>query len=320
MIRLTRRRLTAILSVLALLVAGAGYAVYRGTHFDLAATAARLDALIVRINGSVAEQRANELLNYHRVEGGTAGCMRERGLPYTVAPYFSLYEGFTDADVGYGTGGATVLDSVTEHGRRFALNVIASAYAPPGYEFGVPPMPADVEQQAWVAALNACREPFGYRDYHDTDRPAGSDLLSTLPGLAERVDLNPLVLAGRLRYSPCMRERGHQVDWDRRDDFLFRDWGLRMEDAPIRGRAATAAWQAAEAEMTGVFADDAACRMPAYQAAMRLVSWWLDDWADAHRAELDQVRAYWRSRVAEAERLPPQIAVTAKPWPSPPAR
>ncbi|GAA1611551.1 hypothetical protein ACFQY4_07935 [Catellatospora bangladeshensis] len=320
MIRLTRRRLIAIVSVLVLLAAGAGYAVYRGTAFDLAATAARLDALIVRINGSVAEQRANELLNYHRVEGGMANCMRERGLPYTVAPYFSLYEGFTDADVGYGTGGATVLDSVTEHGRRFALNVIASAYAPPGYDYGLPLLPPGVDQETWIAASNACRGPFDYREYHDTDRPAGTDQLSSLPGLSERIDANPLVLAGRLLYAPCMRERGHQVDWNGRDDFLFRDWGLRTADAPISGRPATAAWRAAEDEMTGVFADDAACRMPSYTAAMRLVSWWLDEWEAAHRADLDLVRAEWRRRAAEAERLTSQIAVTATPRPSPPAR
>lgn len=320
MIRLTRRKLVVIVSALVLLFTGAGYAVHRAVRFDLAATAARLDALMMRIHGSVAEQRANELLNYHRVEGGTANCMRERGLPYQVAPYFSFYEGFTDADVGYGTGRATALDSVTEHGRRFALNVIASAYAPPGYEYGVSSAPAGVDQERWVAALNVCREPYEHRDYHDTDRPAGSDLLSTLPGLSERIDANPLVLAGWLRYAPCMRERGHQVAWDRRDDFLFRDWGLRVEDAPVRGRPATAAWQAAETEMTGVFTDDAACRMPSYTAAMRLVEWWLDDWEAAHRAELDRVRADWLSRVAAAAQLPPQVAVTATPWPSPPAR
>ncbi|MEV4411436.1 hypothetical protein [Catellatospora sp. NPDC049609] len=319
MIRLTRRKLVVILAALAVLVAGGGYAIHRAARFDLAATAARLDALTVRIYGSVEELRANELLNYHRVEGGTANCMRERGQPYTPAPYFSGYEEFTDADLGYGTGGATVLDSVTEHGRRFALNVIASAYAPPGYEYGVTRAPAGADQERWVAAVNACREPYEHRDYHDTDRPAGTDALGGLPGLYERVTRNPLVLASWQRYEPCMRERGHDVDWNRRDDFLFRDWGLRVEDAPARERPATAAWHAAENEMTRVFTDDAECRMPAYTAAMRLVSRGLDGWEADHRAELDRVRADWRRRVAEAALLTPEIRVTATPRPSPPA-
>ncbi|MEV4134968.1 hypothetical protein AB0J72_22675 [Dactylosporangium sp. NPDC049742] len=34
-----------------------------------------------RITGSVEERRAAELLNYHRVEGGLAACMRSKGHP-----------------------------------------------------------------------------------------------------------------------------------------------------------------------------------------------------------------------------------------------
>jgi hypothetical protein len=92
---------------------------------EVAKAAAWLDALMVEITGGVEELRASERLNYHRVEGGAAACMAAAGRPYRKRPFVSFYDGFTDADLGYGTGRASIIDSVTEMGRRLVLNEIA---------------------------------------------------------------------------------------------------------------------------------------------------------------------------------------------------
>ncbi|MDI1461492.1 hypothetical protein QEZ54_10965 [Catellatospora sp. KI3] len=306
MVRLTRRRVAAGLLAAALLVGGAAIAVRQTMWSDPAATAARLDALTVGILGSADELRAAELVSYHRIEGGVAACMRERGTPYEPAPFFTRYDGFTDADLGYGTGRAGVLDSVTEHGRRFITNVLGQARMPAGYhERGAP---AGVDPDTWAAAVNACRAPYEYRDYHDFTPPTGAYELSDLPGLSSDIYANPLVRLGMLRYSPCMADLGYRVEWHGRDDFLFRDWGLRLEDAPVDGRAAAPAWNDAVAALTSTFAADAKCRDASYRPAMRLLASRLDQWEAAHRDQLAAIRAEWRSRVAAAAGLPTTLA------------
>src|SRR5688572_424729 len=91
-------------SVVAVVVAGPSPARTPYDSSDVAATAARLDALKLSITGTVEELRASERLNYLRVEGGVAECMRVAGRAYRKAPFASFYDGFTDADLGYGTG------------------------------------------------------------------------------------------------------------------------------------------------------------------------------------------------------------------------
>lgn len=318
MVRLTRQRLVVVVAAVALLVAGGGYAVHRAARFDLAATVRRLDALTIRITGSAAELRANELLNYHRVEGGTAACMRERGQPWRIHPFVSFYQDFTDADLGYGDGWAGVLDSVTHHGRRFVRNAMGSARLPTDGLAAQWHLGPDDDMDAWVAASNSCREKYEHRDYHLPDPPVGAYDLVNLPGLQERISSHPTVLVAKLPYSSCMAERGHTVDWGGRDDFLFRNWELRREEAPIDGRPAGPGWVRAETELTALFRDDAECRMPAYKAAMRLLSWWLADWEAEHREQLDRIRAEWEHRLAEAGRLPTEITLPSiTPRPSP---
>ncbi|MFC7242130.1 hypothetical protein ACFQO7_06510 [Catellatospora aurea] len=318
MVRLTRKRLVIVVVAAALLIAGGGYAVHRAARFDLAATARRLDALTIRITGSAAELRANELLSYHRVEGGTAACMRERGQPWRIRPYVSYYQDFTDADLGYGDGWAGVLDSVTHLGRRVVRNAMGSARMPDETSPEKWHLRPGDDVTAWVAASNACRERYEHRDYHDTDPPVGAYDLVNLPGLLGPIAAHPTVLAAALPYSPCMAARGHTVGWDGRDDFLVRNWDLRREEAPIDGRPAGPGWVRAEAELTALYRDDAECRMPAYTAAMRLLSWRLDDWEAEHREQLDRIRADWERRLAEAARLPTEISLPPiAPRPSP---
>ncbi|GAA2382525.1 hypothetical protein Cme02nite_53760 [Catellatospora methionotrophica] len=176
----------------------------------------------------------------------------------------------------------------------------------------------DDDVTAWVAASNACRERYELREYHDADPPVGAYDLVSLPGLKERVESHPVVVAAWLPFSSCMAARGHAVAWQGRDDFLFRNWDLRPEEAPIDGRPAGPGWVLAEAELKALYTDDAECRMPAHLAAMRLLSWWLDAWETAHREELDRVRADWERRLAEAARLPTEIALPSfTPRPSP---
>ena len=133
--------------------------------------AVRLDALTVAITGGVEELRASERLNYHRVESGTAACMAATGRPYRKRPFVSLYDGFTDADLGYGTGRASIIDSVTELGRRLVLNDIAHArmeQAGLANPAGAGVTPDDVD------TLNRCTAQFQHRAYDDIDPPPGA--------------------------------------------------------------------------------------------------------------------------------------------------
>src|SRR6185437_13843695 len=90
--------------VLILVAASSSSVVGSGDDALIARTAARLDALTISIYGSADELRAAERVNYHRIEDGTAACMRAAGRPYRPVPFEPFYRDFTDADVGYGTG------------------------------------------------------------------------------------------------------------------------------------------------------------------------------------------------------------------------
>ena len=257
-------------------------------------TAERLDDLHRRIVGTVEERRAAELLDHHRVEGGVAACMAAAGRPYGSPRFISFYADFTDADMGYGTGRATVIDSLTEGGRVLVLNEIAFARREAG-RTGRRVAAAD------VGVLNGCRARFGHRSGYDAEPPPGTyelaDSLANVigPGSAE-------LTAAMDGYRPCMRQRyGHDVT--DRSDFLFRP-RIDRRDAPVDGRPAPAAWTRGVAEIEAAFAADADCRRPAYEIAMGLVAQRLDGWEQQHRAELDAVRAAWRQRVAQAARLP----------------
>jgi hypothetical protein len=264
-------------------------------------TAARLDALTVAITGSVEELRASEVVNHRRVEGGVAACMAAAGRRYQQLPFVSFYDGFTDADLGYGTGRATVLDSVTEGGRRLVLNMTATARLARAGVTGAgvrvtPGAPVDVD------AFNRCRAPYGHRSYLDIDPPAGAYELSDFSEILRAVSRDRDVSAAWQRYPTCMRDRfGHDVS--DRSDFLFRVL-LSPQDAPVDGQPPNAAWARGLAELRATFAADVECRFPAYLAAMRVVAAELDAWEHRHRAELDTVRAAWRQRVADAAALP----------------
>ncbi|GIJ71183.1 hypothetical protein Voc01_061000 [Virgisporangium ochraceum] len=259
-------------------------------------TAARLDALAVAITGTAEELRASERLNYHRVEGGVAACMAAAGRPYRMAPFVSFYADFTDADLGYGTGSATVFDSVTERGRRLVLNTIAGARL----------SRAGLTGRGWVGstdieALNRCRAPYEYRAYHDFDPPPGAYRLAGFVDLLETVLRDPRVTAAFERYRPCMRARlGHDVP--DRSDFLFQA-RLPAGHAPLDGQPPDPEWTRGLRALDEAFALDVECRLPAYREAMRVVAANLDAWERRHRTELDAVRAAWRQRVADAATL-----------------
>lgn len=181
-------------------------------------TAARLDALTVAITGDAEELRASEVLNYHRVEGGVAACMAAAGKPYRRAPFVSFYADFTDAGLGYGTGSGTVVDSVTERGRRLVRNEIAAArlaragFAGAGWTGAGP---GDIE------TLNRCRAPYEHRSYHEIDPPPGAYELAGFGELLEAVSRDRRVADAYRGYGPCMRARlGYDVV--DRTDFLSR--------------------------------------------------------------------------------------------------
>ena len=142
--------------------------------FDLEAAAARLDALSLSITGNLSELRATEVLNYRRVEGGIADCMRTHGRRYSPLPFVDFYQDFTDADLGYGNGRASIVDSLTAGTRRFELNEYAGVRL---RRAGITDPPIKAEG---VDVFNGCTAPFEHRNYLDIDPPAGAYQLAEL--------------------------------------------------------------------------------------------------------------------------------------------
>jgi hypothetical protein len=264
--------------------------------FDLAATAARLDALDIQITGSLAEMRASEVLDYHWIEGGMVDCMRAAGHPYRKPPFVSFYQDFTDADFGYGNGRATVIDSLTAGPRRLIRNELAYARLD---RVGVNDPAVSPDD---VAALNGCRGKFGGRSYYDVELPTEDGRLLGFTDLLEPVNRDADVTQAMQWYRRCMRDRyGYVVD--DRDVFLFAS-RIDRKDAPVDGAPAPAGWRRGVAELERVFAADADCRRPAYEAGMKIVADRLDRWENQHRTEIAAVRREWRQRVDDAAKLP----------------
>jgi hypothetical protein len=261
----------------------------------VASTAARLDRLRIEITGDVAQLRATERLNYRRVEGGIEDCMHAAEHRYRKVAYVSFYRDFTDADLGVGTGGASVVDSLTAGGRRHMLNEISFARLG---RAGVlePSVPARD-----VAAFNACSARFDHRQYWDIDPPAGAYDLSAFPGLLTGISRAPRVVAAMRPYRSCMTASGFGVGDDRAEFFAG---FVNRADAPVDGRPASAAWIREIAAMKAGSAADATCRRPGHQAAMTMVAPRLSPWQKLHRTELDKIQTAWRQRVTDAAKLP----------------
>lgn len=112
--------------------------------------------------------------------------MRVAGYRYRKVPYVSFYQDFTDADLGVGTGGGSVIDSLTAGGRRAMLIEISFARLA---RAGVlqPSVPARD-----VAVFNACSGRFDHRQYRDIDPPAGAYDLAGFPGLRSGIGPAPM--------------------------------------------------------------------------------------------------------------------------------
>ena len=268
---------------------------------DIAATAARIDALHVRIHGNRAQRQASELINYHRVEGGVAACMRAAGREYRIRPFVSRYDEITDADLGFGSGSGSVVDSIADRGRRSILNELAGARLA---RAGVSDSWGSV-RPADSATLNRCTAPFQHRLYPDFDPPAGTDRFSGFGELTGPAERDPAVIAAMRPYRTCMRTR-HGYDVDERTDFLFTP-RLSYRDAPTGGRPPSYAWNLGVARIRQAFDADIDCRLPAYRLAMAKIGPRIDAWERAHRAEIDAIQAEWNRRVAEARTLPRTI-------------
>jgi hypothetical protein len=270
---------------------------------DIAATAGRLDALHVRIAGNRAELQASELLNYHRVEGGVAACMRAAGNPYRIPPFLSRYDEFTDADLGFGSGRGSVFDSITDRGRRGILNELAAARFA---RVGLLDSPRGLIRPADAQALNGCTDPYQHQSYSDSEPPPGVYELSEFPGLLDVVARDPAVIEAMRPYRACMKDRyGYHVV--ERTDFLYAP-RVSYRDAPVAGRPPAAAWTRGVRQIQAAFDADIDCRLPAYRIAMRLLAPRLSAWERQHRTEIDAVRAAWKQRVAQARNLPHTIS------------
>jgi hypothetical protein len=262
---------------------------------DIAVTAARLDALYLRIAGNRQEQRASELINYHRIEGGIYRCMRAAGKSYRIAPFVSRFDDFRNSDLGFGSGRGSVFDSITDRGRVSILNELAGArYARAGV----------LDWWSWVpaadaATFNRCTAPYQHRMYPDIEPPAGVYELSGFPGLLDTIERDPAVIA-------VMRPYRSGYDVDERTDFLFAQ-RISYQDAPIDGRPAKPAWTRGVKEIRAAFDADIDCRMPAYRIAMTLLAPRIDAWQKQHRTDITTIRAAWRLRVAKARHLPSAI-------------
>lgn len=223
--------------------------------------------------------------------------MQLAGHAYRMQAFMSSYRDFTDADLGYGIGHATVFDSLTGGGRVLVLNVLSQTRLERA-GLTAPAVPA-----ADVPAYEACAAPFQHRRYFDVDPPDGAYQLAGFTDLLPQVQDDPAVAAAMASYQGCMKRR-YGYDVTDRDDFLFRD-RLRGADAPADGAVATPAWTSEVAALDAALAADADCRRPAYQVAMRLLAPRLAPWEAKHRAQLDAIRAEWRQRVADAAKPAP---------------
>lgn len=254
--------------------------------------AARLDDLQRRVTGDLAEKRASEVLNYRRVQGGLAACMRAAGHAYRIAPFVSSYEDFTDADLGYGIGHTTVFDALTGGGHLLVLNELTQARLE---RAGVT---VPVVAQADVPAYEKCAEPFQHRPYFDFDPPAGAYELAAFTDLLGPVESEPAVVAAMAPYQGCMKQR-YGYDVPDRDDFLFTP-RLDGAHAPLDGATATPAWTNGVAALDAALAADTDCRRSAYRVAMTLLAPRLAPWEAKHRTELDAIHAAWEQRVVDA--------------------
>jgi hypothetical protein len=190
--------------------------------------------LHVRIAGNRVERQASELINYHRVEGGVARCLRAAGKTYRIRPFVSRYDDFTDRDPGVGTGSGSVIDSISDRGRRIILNELAAARlarAEVLNSWGAV-HPAD------SAAPNRCTAPYQDRLSPAADPPAGAYRLSGFPGLLGPAD--PATTVAVQPYRTCMKRR-YGYDVTDRIDFLFTP-RISYRDAPVDGRPPAAAW------------------------------------------------------------------------------
>ncbi|MEU8614398.1 hypothetical protein AB0C29_41060 [Actinoplanes sp. NPDC048791] len=285
------RRLLAVSTWLTVLVIGVS-----PPSRAASSTAARLDALAIATTGSLQEMRASEIVKHDRVETAIATCMRAAGHRYNKRPVLSFYRDFTEADFGYGTGHATVIDSLTEGPRILILN--ETAYARLARESAdepaVPPQDA--------TALDKCRRKAGRRTYYQVEMPPGLDRVGLAFGeLLMAVNRDPDIVRGMRHYRSCMHNRyGYVVD-DRRDFMITSR--LDRRDAPVDGAPASAAWRQAVAELERRFAADADCRRPAYEAGLRVIAELIDDWEARHRGEIAAVRAQWQQRTDDAARV-----------------
>jgi hypothetical protein len=258
------RRLSAVLACGAVLFVG-GSAPAHGQPSPIATAAAQLDALQAQIDGTLRQHRASERLNVAR--------------RHCRGPFVSHYRDFTEQDFGYGTGRASLFDSVTYGPRGYVLNAlavarVARARVDPRCSGDVDPFPVDAEK------LNAAEE----------------------VELFEPVEADPRVDDAMKSYQPCMKTRyGYVVD--DRDDFLNVPERLDYRDAPVDGEQPSAAWQREVADITHVFAADADCRRPAYDIAMTLLAPRIGPWEQKHRREIAAVQAVWQQYVVDAARL-----------------
>ncbi|GAA1648102.1 hypothetical protein [Actinoplanes couchii] len=262
---------------------------------DLAATAAQLDKLAIEIGGNLDERKAVELLNYHRVEGGVADCMQAAKRPYVPVPYVSFFDIFSPKDLGYGDSRATIVDSLTSHGRRLVLNQLAIARLERAGAIQRRAAKAD------VPVLNKCAAAFQNRGYHDFEPPAGVMELGDFSDLLAPVQGDPSVVAAMAGYQNCMKQR-HGFTVPDRSDFLLTP-RLDRRFAPLPGKPATLKWRTGLLAIDKAYKADADCRRPAYEAAMTLLADRIPEWRADNRDKLFAVRAGWRKAVTEAKKL-----------------
>ena len=199
--------------------------------------------------------------------------MHARGRAYRPIPFEPFYRDFTDTDVGYGTGRASVVDSLTEHGRRLLRNEEATARV----------RLAEAQRDlagADAAAFNNCTEPDQHRPYYDIDLPAAAQHLD-LDDLVAPLRAMPEIAAAEKPYHNCMKTQGFTVD--DRADFL-----LSPRPAVF---------------VVVVFFVVATCRRSAYALAMQVLATRITPWQHEHRTQLIAIRHQWQRTITEAAQL-----------------
>ncbi|MBV1849055.1 hypothetical protein [Catellatospora tritici] len=252
------------------------------------AVEAGLVATYERINGTVAQHEAVEVLTYRAYQQPLKDCMTKEHFSYTPPPFVK-----TGSD-------RTLLpfevSAVVEPGAEKLLTSVAASveaataqeeYSNPGFD-RLPPE----KRQQYSDQLVYCEPPA--ESYEGKFVPEASlDLDAQFLELLREVGDDPAVQSAMLGYGSCMAKQGITA----RDlGELYAAVREKFNDhgRPVSPKTFPGPWKEAIAFQDKAVAADRACRTPVWQLAMAGARDRLADFTAAHEGDLNALGAQWQ--------------------------